>query len=40
MDAQSVLDMLRIARHAGFQVGLWRLGSEDQSLWSSPLITG
>lgn len=40
MDAQSVLDILRIARHAGFQVGLWRLGSEDQSLWSSPLVRG
>ena len=38
MDAQSVLEMLSIARHAGFQVGLWRLGSEDQSLWSSPLL--
>ncbi len=40
MDAQSVLDILRVARHAGFQVGLWRLGSEDQSLWSSPLVSG
>lgn len=40
LDAQSVLDMLRIARRAGFQVGLWRLGSEDQALWSSPVIRG
>ncbi len=38
LDAQSILDVLGIARHAGFQVGLWRLGSEDQSLWSSPLV--
>ena len=40
LDAQSILDMLRIARHAGFQVGLWRLGSEDQALWSSSLVRG
>jgi len=40
MDAQAILDVFRIARDAGFQVGVWRLGSEDQSLWSSPLIRG
>ena len=38
MDATAILDVLRIARDAGFQVGLWRLGSEDQALWSSPLV--
>lgn len=40
LDARSILELLGIARHAGFRVGLWRLGSEDQSLWSSPLLTG
>jgi len=40
MDARAILDVLGIAHTAGFQVGLWRLGSEDQSLWSSPLIRG
>ncbi len=38
MDSKAVLDVLGIARAAGFQVGLWRLGSEEQSLWSSPLV--
>ncbi|HTY98064.1 MAG TPA: glycosyl hydrolase family 18 protein [Solirubrobacteraceae bacterium] len=39
MDSTAILDVLRIARDAGFQVGLWRLGSEDQALWSSPLVS-
>jgi len=38
MDATAIADVLGIARDAGFQVGLWRLGSEDQSLWSSPVV--
>jgi spore germination protein YaaH len=38
MDSKAILDVLGIARAAGFQVGLWRLGSEDQSLWSSRLV--
>ena len=28
------------ARASGLRVGLWRLGEEDQSLWSSPLVGG
>jgi spore germination protein len=40
LDSRAILDVLGIARGAGFQVGLWRLGSEDQSLWSSPLVRG
>ncbi len=35
MDARSVLYILRSARARGLAVGLWRLGREDQSLWSS-----
>ena len=38
MDARAVLGVLQIAHAAGFRVGLWRLGSEDQSLWSSALM--
>jgi spore germination protein YaaH len=38
MDAQSVADRLRIAREHGLAVGVWRLGGEDQALWSSPPV--
>ena len=38
MDARAVLDVLAIARADGLRVGLWRLGEEDQSMWSSPLL--
>ncbi len=40
MDARSVLDVIALARASGLRVGLWRLGEEDQSLWSSPLVGG
>lgn len=39
MDSRAVLDMLRIARADGLAVGLWRLGREDQALWSSSVLT-
>jgi spore germination protein YaaH len=35
MDTTSVLALLRIAREHGLATGLWRLGEEDQTLWSS-----
>jgi|HubBroStandDraft_4_1064222.scaffolds.fasta_scaffold09659_4 spore germination protein YaaH len=38
MDAQSVADRLRIAREHGLLAGVWRLGGEDQALWSSPAV--
>jgi spore germination protein YaaH len=37
MDTTSVLALLRIAREHGLATGLWRLGEEDQTLWSSSL---
>lgn len=40
MDARAVLDVLAIARAHGLGVGLWRLGEEDQSMWSSALLGG
>jgi spore germination protein len=36
MDATAVADRLRIAREFGLAAGLWRLGQEDQELWSPP----
>jgi spore germination protein YaaH len=38
MDAAAVAAILRIARTHGLSAGLWRLGEEDQSLWSSSQI--
>jgi spore germination protein YaaH len=35
MDARAVLDRLLIARRYGLAAGVWRLGEEDQALWSS-----
>jgi spore germination protein YaaH len=37
MDTTSVVALLRIARDHGLATGLWRLGEEDQTLWSSSL---
>lgn len=39
LDAHSVAQILRIGRAAGLAVGLWRLGAEDQRLWTSPTVT-
>jgi spore germination protein len=38
MDGEAVAALLRIAREHGLAGGLWRLGEEDQSLWSSSQI--
>lgn len=38
MDARAVADRLRIAREHGLAAGMWRLGGEDQALWSSPPV--
>jgi spore germination protein YaaH len=40
MDARTVLALLNIGRAHGLGVGVWRLGGEDQRLWSSPLLAG
>jgi spore germination protein len=41
MDARAIEDRLRIARARGLGVGVWRLGDEDQALWSSaPVVEG
>ncbi len=39
-DARAVEARLQVGRDAGLAIGVWRLGSEDQSLWSSPLLAG
>ena len=36
LDAHSVAQILRVGRLDGLAVGVWRLGMEDQRLWSSP----
>jgi spore germination protein YaaH len=38
MDAHAVDSVLTIARQAGLGVGLWRLGSEDQRVWSAGVL--
>lgn len=40
LDARAVLALLRIGRAHGLSVGIWRLGAEDQRLWSSSLLAG
>jgi spore germination protein YaaH len=35
MDARAILERLQIARRYGLAAGVWRLGEEDQALWSS-----
>jgi spore germination protein YaaH len=40
LDAHAVLALLRIGRAHGLAVGVWRLGGEDQRLWSSSLLMG
>jgi spore germination protein YaaH len=39
MDATSIAALLRIARAHGLAAGLWRLGEEDQNLWSSSQLS-
>jgi spore germination protein YaaH len=38
MDARAILERITIARHYGLAAGLWRLGEEDQEVWSSPSV--
>lgn len=38
LDARAILDRLKLARAHGLAVGVWRLGAEDQSLWSSAAV--
>ncbi len=40
LDGQAIVDRLRVARSYGLAVGLWRLGSEDQKIWSSRTVAG
>ncbi len=40
LDGQAIVDRLRVARSYGLAVGLWRLGSEDQGVWSSRTVGG
>jgi spore germination protein len=35
LDAHAILDRLAVARRYGLAAGVWRLGEEDQAVWSS-----
>ncbi len=35
LDARAILDRLAVARRYGLAAGVWRLGEEDQAVWSS-----
>ena len=37
-DARSIAARVKLARDRGLGVGLWRLGREDQALWSDPVM--
>jgi spore germination protein YaaH len=37
-DAQTMGRRLQLARAAGIGIGFWRLGNEDQRMWSDPLL--
>jgi spore germination protein YaaH len=40
-DATTETDRIKLAHTSGFGgSGVWRLGHEDQRLWSDPLFTG
>jgi spore germination protein len=36
--AAAVLERMRLFRSNEYEVGVWRLGREDQSMWSDPLL--
>jgi spore germination protein YaaH len=38
LDGRAIADRLRLGREYGLTVGVWRLGSEDQALWSSSAV--
>jgi spore germination protein len=37
-NAAAVLERMRLFRAHGYGIGVWRLGREDQALWSDPLL--
>jgi spore germination protein len=37
-DAATVARRVRLARNRGLGIGFWRLGAEDQNVWSDPLL--
>jgi spore germination protein YaaH len=39
-DATNVANRLKLARDRGLGIGFWRLGQEDERIWSSPLVGG
>ena len=39
-DAGTTHNRMQLARANGFGIGFWRLGNEDQRIWSDPLVRG
>jgi spore germination protein YaaH len=40
LGAAAVTERVALFRANGYHVGFWRLGEEDQALWSHPLLAG
>jgi spore germination protein YaaH len=40
LNAAAVVERMRLYRTNGYQIGVWRLGEEDQALWSDPIVSG
>jgi spore germination protein YaaH len=38
--AAAVIERMRLFRSNEYEVGVWRLGREDQAMWSDPLLAG
>jgi spore germination protein len=39
-DATNVANRMKLARDRGLGIGFWRLGQEDERVWTSPLVGG
>ena len=39
-DATNVANRVKLARDRGLGIGFWRLGQEDERIWSNPLVGG
>jgi spore germination protein YaaH len=39
-NAATVLERMQMFRANGYALGVWRLGHEDQAMWSDPLLAG
>jgi spore germination protein YaaH len=40
LNSTAVVERMRLFRANGYGIGVWRLGKEDQALWSDPVLAG